>query len=144
MSALSNSYENLLLDHSLGTASLTAPSTVYVALFTSDPSTGSTSENLEQGILTNEVSDAGTGYARQTATFTSASGGSASNTANITFPTALANWGTITHVAVVESDQTDSAGQGEVIYYGLLDTAKIIETGDQMQITTGNLTITLA
>lgn len=142
MSALSNSMENLLLDHSLGTASLTAPANVYVALFTSDPSTGSTSENLEAGILTNEVS--GGSYARVVATFTSASGGSASNTGNITFPTATANWGVITHVALINSDQTDSAGQGEIIYYGLLDVAKDIQVGDTMQITTSNLTITLA
>jgi hypothetical protein len=142
MSALSNSYENLLLDHSLGTASLTAPATVYVALFTSDPSTGSTSENLEAGILTNEVS--GGSYARQSVAFNAASNGSASNSATVTFPTASANWGTLTHIAVMDADQTDSAGQGEVIYYGLLDTAKIIETGDTFQITTSNLTITLA
>jgi len=142
MSALSNSIENKLLDHSLGTASYSAPASVYIGLFTSDPSTGSTSENLEAGIMTNEVS--GGSYARQVATFNAASGGSASTSATVTFPTATANWGTITHVAVIDSDQTDSAGQGEVIYYGLLDTAKIIETGDTFQITTGNLTITLA
>lgn len=142
MSALSNEYENKLLDHSLGTAALTAPSTVYVALFTSDPSTGATSENLEANIVTDEVSSSGTSYARQAATFTAAASGSASNDANITFPTATANWGTITHVAVM--DDYSSAGDDGVIYYGALDTAKIIETGDTFQITTGNLTITLA
>jgi hypothetical protein len=144
MSALSDSIENKLLDHSLGTASYTAPAAVYVGLFTSDPSTGSTSENLEAGIMTNEVSGVGTGYLRQIVTFDAASGGSATTSATVTFPTATADWGTITHVAVIDSLQTDSAGQGEVIYYGLLDTAKIIETGDTFQITTSNLTITLA
>lgn len=140
MSALSNEYENKLLDHSLGTASLTAPSTVYIALFTADDSTGLTSENLEANIVTNEVT--GGSYARQSATFDAAANGSASNSATITFPTATANWGTITHVAVM--DDYSSAGDDGVIYYGALDTQKVIETGDTFQITTGNLTITLA
>ena len=55
MSALSNYSEKALLDHLLGTATFTKPTTVYVALFTASDSTGDTLENLEQGILTNEV-----------------------------------------------------------------------------------------
>ena len=112
MSAAANRTEERTLDFWLKANSLstTAPTTVYVALFTSDDSTGATSDNLEAGILTNEVSTSGTAYVRQAVTFGTISNGSVCNSVNITFPTATSNWGTITHVAVMDSDQSDSAG----------------------------------
>ena len=145
MSALSNYAEAKLLDHLLGTATFTAPSSVYVALFTASDSTGNTLENLEQGILTNEV--AGNGYTRQTATFsaTSVGTGSTSNTGNITFTASGGNWGTIVACAIIDADGvTDSAGEGNILAYGQLTVSKDIQDGDSFQISTGNLTITLA
>lgn len=141
MSAASDYLEDKLLDHVLRNTAYASPATVYVGLCTSDPSTGSTLENLEAGTLTDEVSDSGTAYARKSATFGAASGGSITTTANITFDAATANWGTITHVFVADGN---TAGAGNVLFYGALDTAKTIESGDTFQITTGNLTITLA
>jgi hypothetical protein len=147
MSAASNRTEDLTLDFWLkaNSQSTTAPTTVYVGLFTSADSTGGTSDNLEEGILTNEVSTSGTAYVRKAVTFGAITNGSCSNDANITFDTATANWGTITHVAVMDIDSTsDSAGAGNVLFYGALDTAREILTDDTFQITTGNLTVTLA
>ena len=147
MSAASNYTEDRTLDFWLkaNSQSSTAPATVYVALFTSDDSTGATSDNLEAGTLTNEVSTSGTAYVRQAVTFGTISNGSVSNSGNITFPTATANWGTITHVAVMDIDSTsDSAGAGNVLFYGSLDTAREILLDDTFQITTSNLTVTLA
>lgn len=137
MSAASDYLENELLDHSLATGSFTAPAGVYVGLFTSADSTGATAANLEAGTLTNEVS--GNGYSRQSATFGAASGGSASNSGNITFTASGGNWGTITHVAV-----HDASTAGNVLFYGALTTPKTIEDGDSFQIATSNLTISLA
>lgn len=145
MSALSNYSEKALLDHLLGTAAMTSPSTVYVGLFTASDSTGSTLENLEAGILTNEV--AGNGYSRQSATFAAATlgTGSTSNTGNITFTASGGDWGTIEAVAILDADSTsDSAGAGNVLAYGSLTASKTIADGDSFQISTGNLTITLA
>jgi len=88
MSALSDYLENKLLDHALGTAAYTMP-TVYVALYTSDPTDADTGTEVSGG-----------GYARQTVTFNAASGGSASNAGDITFPQATADWGTITHIGL--------------------------------------------
>lgn len=142
MSAASNYLENRVLDYWLKANSLssTAPATVYVALFTSDPSLGSTDENLEAGTLTNECS--GGAYARQSATFGSISNGSVSTSATITFPTATDNnWGTITHVAVMDGD---TEGSDNVLWWGRLDVAKLIESGDTFSITSGSLTVTLA
>jgi hypothetical protein len=137
MSALSNAYENSVLDHILGTASLTSPAAVYVGLFKSTVDEATTTANLEAGTLTDEIS--GGSYARVAATFDSAASGSTSNDGNITFTTAAANWGMITHIAVL-----DASTSGNVIVHGVLDVEKQIDTGDTFQITTGNLTITLA
>lgn len=138
MSQASDYLEDALLDHVLRNTALTSPTNVYVGLFTSDPSTGSTNENLEAGTLTNEIS--GFDYARKAVTFGAASGGSITNNANVTFdPANGGDWGTITHIAILDALTT-----GNVLFYGTLQTAKDIQDGDTFQVTTGNLTVTLA
>jgi|SRR6056300_1672453 len=142
MSAASNYTEDRTLDFWLkaNSQTTTAPATVYVALFNSDPSLGSTAENLEAGTITDECT--GGAYARQSASFGTISNGSVSTDANITFPTATDGlWGTITHVAVMDAS---TAGTGNVLFYGALDTAREILQDDTFQITSGSLTVTLA
>ena len=136
MSAASNYMENALLDHVLGGGSAyTRPTTRYLALFNN--TSGSAAANLEAGVLTDEVS--GGAYVRKAITFGAATGGTAASSATVTFDAATANWGTITHVAVL-----DAATAGNVLFYGAVTTPKTIETGDTFQVTSGNLTITLA
>jgi hypothetical protein len=140
MSAASNYTEDRTLDFWLKANSQTtsAPGTVYAALFNSDPSLGSTAENLEAGTITDECT--GGAYARQSIAFGTISNGSVPSSGNVTFPAATDNnWGTITHVAVM-----DASTSGNVLFYGALDTAKLIESGDTFQITDSNLTVTLA
>jgi len=138
MSAASNYLEAKLLDHALGTTTFTKPTTVYVALFS-----GSPASNLEAGTLTDEITTTSSAYARQAATFASAAspGGTATTSATITFPTATASWGTVTYLAIMDGA---TAGAGNVLFYGALDSSKLIETGDTFQIQSGNLTVTLA
>lgn len=124
--------ENKLLDHALGVASFSMPTTLHIALFT-----GSAAANLEQNILTDEVT--GTGYARVPVTFSAASGGSTSNSAAIQFAAAGADFGTITSIAVMSS-----LTGGDALFHGQLAASKVIQTGDVFVINTGNLTITLA
>lgn len=136
MSAASNYLENALLDHVLGGgAAYTRPTTRHLALFTN--TSGSAAANLEAGVLTDEVS--GGSYVRKPITFNAASGGTSASAATVTFDAATANWGTITHVAVL-----DASTGGNVLFYGAVTTPKTIETGDTFQVTAGNLTITLA
>jgi hypothetical protein len=139
MSAASNYLENKLLDHTLkyGTAPYTGASTIYLALFNNTST--NTAANLEAGTLTDETSTSGTAYARKTVTFASASSGSSATNATVTFDAATANWGTITHVAVM-----DASTSGNVLFWGAVTTSKTIETGDTFQVTSGNLTISLA
>ena len=140
MSAASNYLENKLLDHTLkyGTAPYVGATTLYLALFNNTSTNAAT--NLEAGTLTDETSTAGgTSYARMPVTFATASGGSSATNATVTFAAAGANWGTITHVAVM-----DAATTGNVLFWGAVTTPKTIETGDTFQVTSGNLTISLA
>jgi len=134
MSAASNYLENKVLDHVLTATSYTAPSVRYLAIFT-----GTAGDNLEAGTLTNEVSTSGSAYARTAVTFAAANAGTSATNATVTFPTATANWGTITHVAVM-----DALTSGNVLFYGAVTTPKTIETGDTFQVSSGNLTISLA
>jgi 2-keto-4-pentenoate hydratase len=134
MSAASNYLENKVLDHVLTATSYTAPSVRYLAIFTGDAAA-----NLEAGTLTNEVSTSSTGYARKAVTFSGAVNGTSSTNATVTFDTAIGNWGTITHVAVM-----DALTSGNVLFYGAVTTPKTIETGDTFQVSNGNLTISLA
>lgn len=128
--AFSDYLEDKVLDHVFGGNAFTAPSTLYVALFTVAPSdTGGGTE----------VS--GGAYARQTATF-SVSGTNpteASNTASIEYPTATASYGTVVAVGVF-----DASSSGNLLAYSNLTTSKAIDTGDVFRINTGDLDIRLA
>ena len=139
MSAASNYLEAKVLDHVLTATTYTAPATRYLALFTNTSTNAAT--NLEAGTLSDEVTTSASAYARKAVTFAAASSGSSATNATVTFPTATANFGTITHVAVVDSDVE---GSGNVLFYGAVTTAKTIETGDTFQVSSGNLTVSLA
>ena len=128
--AFSDYLEDKVLEHVFGGNAFTAPSTLYVALFTVAPSdTGGGTE----------VS--GGGYARQTATF-NVSGTNpteASNVAAIEYATATANYGTVLAVGVF-----DASSGGNLLAYSTLTTNKAIDTGDVFRINAGDLDIRLA
>jgi hypothetical protein len=137
MSAASNYLENKVLDHVLTATAYTQPGTRYLALFNN--TSGNAAANLEAGTLTDETSTSGTAYVRKAITFAAASGGSSASNATVTFDTATGNWGTITHVAVMDAETS-----GNVLFYGAVTTSKTIETGDTFQVSSGNLTVSLA
>jgi len=124
--SFSNYLETEILDHVFGGNAYTAPSTLYLALFTAAPG--------EAGGGT-EVS--GGAYARQTVAFTT-SGNTTSNTSAVEYPTATANYGTVTHVGVF-----DASTSGNLMAYASLSSSKAIETGDVFRVPAGDLDITL-
>jgi len=126
--SFSNFLETELLDHVFTNTAYTAPSTLYLSLHTANPD--------EDGSGT-EVSTSGTAYARQTVTFT-VSGNTATTDAAVEFPTATANFGTVSHVAV-----WDASTAGNMLAYAALTTSKTIETGDVLRVPAGDLDITL-
>ena len=135
--AASNYVENRTLDFWLNGNSLTttSPSNLYVALF--HGTAADVLGRLEAGTLTDEISQGS--YARTEVTFGSASGGQIANDANVTFPTATANYnGSVTCIAVM-----DASTSGNCLFAGQLTVAKTVTTGDTFQIATNNLTVSL-
>ena len=126
--SFSNYLETELLEHVFTNTAYTAPSTLYLALFTSNPAEDASGT---------EVTTSGTAYARQTVTFT-VSGNTATTDAAVEFPTATANYGTVSHVAIF-----DASSAGNMIAYAALTTSKAIETGDVFRVPAGDLDITL-
>lgn len=124
--AKSNYLENKVVDHFLGTSSTSAPSNVYLGLFTSDPTDAGSG---------NEVS--GNGYTRQVITFNSASGGAATNSSAETLTASGGNWGTITHFGIF-----DASSSGNLLYHGALANDKVIEDGDSLVVAASAITIT--
>ena len=118
--------ENKVLDHVLGTASLSSPADVYVGLYTVAPT--------DAGGGT-EVS--GNNYAREIATFTSATGGATSNDADITFDTPSASWGTVVAFGIF-----DALSGGNLLYWGDLSSNKTINSGDTVKFLSGDIDVT--
>lgn len=127
----SNYLENKLLDHVFGATSYSAPATLYIALYTSDPTDADSGTEVSGG-----------SYARQAVTnnttnWPAASGGSKSNANAIVFPAATAAWGTVTHVGI-----RDALTGGNLLYSGALGTPKTVNNGDVFSFAAGQLTIT--
>jgi hypothetical protein len=93
MAGLSDYAEDKLVDHLLGTSAFTAPSAVYLALFSDDPQ-----DDASGTELTGEP-----GYARQEITFGASSGGTASNSSAETYTSSSGDWPTVTHFAVFDA-----------------------------------------
>lgn len=127
MAEMSNYLENAMINAVLRNTTYTSPSTVYVALFTTDPTDANTGT---------EVS--GNAYQRTAVTFGSPSNGVTTNSGAVTFPTATGSWGTVTHIGIM-----DASTSGNLLFHTPLDTAKTITSGDIFTISTGNLSVTL-
>lgn len=120
--------ENELLDHVFRGASYSAPSTVYVALYTSATGAGGTGTEVSGG-----------SYARQSMAFDAASSGATDNTSAVEFPTATGNWGTVTHTAI-----HDAVSSGNMLAETALTTSKAIGTGDVFRYQAGEFDVTLS
>lgn len=127
MAELSNYLENKLLDHVLRNQSFTSPTTVYVGLYTSDPGDGNTGTEVTGG-----------SYARQILNVTTATGGIVTSSADVTFPQATAQWGTISHIGLL-----DALSSGNLLMHTPLTTSRVVEVGDVLKIATGSLTASL-
>jgi hypothetical protein len=128
MAEMSNYLENALINGTLRATTFTAPASVYLALYTTDPTDADTGTECS-----------GTAYARQSITFGAPSNGVSTNSAVIDFPQAGSAWGTITHIGI-----RDALTTGNLLYHSPLDTSKTIATGDVFRVASGSLSVTLA
>jgi len=123
--SFSNYLETKVLGHVFGGTAYTAPSK-YVALFTSAPGEAGGGGEVSGG-----------SYARKPVTFT-VSGNTASNDVVVEFPTASADWGTVTHMAIF-----DAVSGGNMLAYAALTASRTILAGDIARFPIGDITITL-
>jgi hypothetical protein len=128
MAEISNYLENALINATLRNTSYTSPTTIYVGLFTSDPTDAGSGTEVSGG-----------SYARKSVTFAAPSNGSSASNADVTFDTATGTWGTITHIGLLDAITT-----GNLLYHTPLDASKLIETNDIFKINSGALTVTLS
>lgn len=128
MAEISNYLENAIINATLRNTTYTSPATVYVSLWTSDPTDAGSGTEVSGG-----------SYARTSVTFGAPSGGVSTNSAAVEFPQATASWGTIGWIGI-----NDNTTGGNLLYHTALDTSKDIDSGDIFKIATGNLSVTLA
>ena len=135
--SFTNFLEQKVLEHVFRNVAYTSPTALYVGLFTSTPSDSTAGTEVSGG-----------SYARQSVAFSFTSGdpSSVTNTAQITFPTSTAAWGTVTHAGIY-----DALTYGNFLAYAELTLSsdfstsnpKTIATGDIFRISAGNLQVRL-
>lgn len=128
MAEMSNYLENALINGTLRATSYTAPTTVYVGLYTTDPTDANTGTEVTGG-----------SYARVAVTFAAPSDGVTTNSAAVEFPQATADWGTVGWIGIL-----DALTSGNLLYHSPLDVSKTISSGDVLRISIGALSVTLA
>ncbi len=128
MAEMSNFLEDALINATLRNTSYTSPATVYVGLYTTDPTDANTGTEVSGG-----------SYARTAVTFAAPSNGVTTNSAAVEFPQATGSWGTVGWIGIL-----DASTAGNLLYHTPLDASKTIASGDIFKIATGSLSVTLA
>jgi len=118
--------ETVILNHFLRNTATASPVTVYVALYTTIPN--------EDG--TGGVEVTGGSYARQAVTFDVPVSSQTTNSGDVTFPTATADWGTVTSFAIL-----DNSVGGNLLYIASLTADRLIQTGDIFRFPTAQIIV---
>lgn len=121
----SNYLENKILEHVLKNTAYTSPTTVYLALYTSNPTDADTGTEVTGG-----------SYARQTITFAAASGGTIVSNNAQTFTDLPA--ATITHWGL-----SDALSGGNLLIHDALTSAKTTSANDDLTFASGYITVNL-
>jgi len=141
--ALTDTYENSIIDWLMRGQSLTPPATGYVALFTTCPTDSTAGTEVSGGsyarvaIAASLANWAGTQSAGST-TASSGTGGTTSNNGAITFPTATADWGTVNCFGYMSA-----LSGGTLIFYAALTASRNITNGSTASFSAGSLTFTI-
>ena len=124
---------NKLLDHVFRTTEYTVETNLYVGLFTTSPTdTGAAGTECTGGAYAREVCNGWDG----------AAAGASQNTAAITFTTATASWGTVTHFLLL-NHVSDVPGATNVLLWATVSPNKTIGIDDVAEYAIGALDITL-
>ena len=136
MASFSNYAEDKVLDNIFRGTAFSVPN-LHIALFTS--SAGLETNNAASQT---EIPAAGTGYARTAVPsytgFTVSTNGQTSNAVAFEFPVASVDWGTVTHIGLMDTEIG-----GNVILWGSIRNARPIYSGDIIRFTPGSIVVTL-
>jgi hypothetical protein len=125
--SMTNYLENALLNEVLRNTAFAAITTIYGGLLTA----------LADGEAQSWTEVSGGAYARQSIAFNAPdASGICSNTSDVLYPIATANWGTI-----VSFFLADAVSAGNGVIHGNLSSSKVINTNDQFVFRAGNLTV---
>jgi len=141
MSAASDFLEVELRKHIFRTGSFTKPTVLRVALATAATTDAQTGATITE--VANAAAYARTGPDPLDANWSGASAtdGLTDNVAAIVFPTATGSWGTVSHIAIVNSA---TWGAGDSLVHGALTASKAVGNGDVFQFAIGALDVTFA
>lgn len=126
---ISNYLENKLIDHILRNTPYTTPGTsIYIALYTSDPTDADTGSEVSGG-----------SYARvQVTAWNAPASRATANTSDIPFTQSTGSWGTVSHIGI-----RDNSTGGNLLFYGQLTTSRTVNSGDIFTIEAGELDVSL-
>jgi len=129
MAALSDYAENLLLNF-LMTGTGSAPSNLYLGLYTTAPNDAGGGTELS-----------GNGYSRQAITFNTASGtsGTTDNSNTQSFTASGGDFGNIVALGIF-----DAQTSGNLLWHGTIATNKTVYSGDSIQFAAGSIDLTIA
>lgn len=136
MSAMTDYLEGELIKHIFRTGSFTKPTALYIALFTAAPNDAGGGTEVTGGSYARaQLNPADANWAAP-----AAGNGVTSNAAAITFPAPTANWGSVTHFAIM-----DASTAGNMLFHGALTASKTVNNGDPApEFAIGDLTVTFA
>lgn len=125
---MSNYLEDALINVTLRNTAYTTPTTVYLALYTTDPTDADTGTEVSGG-----------SYARQAITMGAPSNGVSVSSADISFPQCTVSWGTVAFVGI-----RDALTAGNLLYHSPLTVSKAIDVGDIFKVASGSLSVQLS
>lgn len=129
---VSNYLANALLNQVFRNTAWTRPTTIYVALYTTNPTAADTGQEVSGG-----------GYTRLPIVFgpPAIEGGKPTikNIADIAFAIATASWGTLSHIGL-----RDAVTGGNLLYFGALESPRSILANDVFKILTGAVAATVS
>lgn len=133
MAELSDYFENVIINlmRNVDYPEVAASVALFTAVTGLEADSGWTGTEVATGI----------GYTRQAAGLSAASGGASDNAAELNFGTATTAWGTVTHVALMDSA---TIGAGHVLMFSALDVEKIVGVGDTFKISANDLDVTMS
>lgn len=130
MSRASNYLEDMVLNYFFRNQSVTQPSTLYLALYKTNPTDGDTGAEVTGGA-----------YERQIITFTApsqqADKATITNASRIEFATATSTWGEFAYYGI-----RDAKTGGNLLMHGVFNKPTTINEGNKFIVEQGNISLT--